>query len=283
MKYFLILIFSITVLSCRNYDTNSKGDPIAKVGDQYLYPSDLPAALTKDLSYEDSSSIADNFIKKWIRKQLLLQRAELNISATQQREINSQLEETRASLIIYQYEKQMINQKLDTIVRDEEISNYYTENESNFILNENIIKALFVKLPKDAPNIPRVRSWYRSERNEDLTELESYCYQFAEKYDYFDEDWISFDNLIQELPNIISDQERFLRYNSLIESEDSLFMYFVNIRDYRLKATPAPIEYINENIKTIILNNRKIHFLRDLENNIYNDALTREEFEIYNY
>lgn len=283
MKYFLILIFSITVLSCTNYDTNGKEDPLAKVGDQYLYPSDLPGALTKDLSLEDSSSIADNYINKWIRKQLLLQRAELNISATQQREINSQLEETRASLIIYQYEKQMINQKLDTIVRDEEISNYYTENESNFVLNENIIKALFVKLPNDAPNISRVRSWYRSERNDDLTELESYCYQFAEKYDYFDEDWISFDNLLQELPNIISDQERFLRYNSFIESEDSLFLYFVNIRDYRLKATTAPVEYINENIRTIILNNRKIQFLRDLENNIYNDALTREEFEIYRY
>jgi len=177
----------------------------------------------------------------------------------------------------------MINQKLDTVVSDNEIENYYTENESNFILEENIIKALFVKLSKDAPNISRVRSWYRSERNEDLTELESYCYQFAEKYDYFEEDWISFDNLLQELPNIISDQERYLRYNSFIESEDSLFLYFVNIRDYRLKSTTAPIEYISGNIRTIIMNNRKIRFLRDLENNIYNDALNREEIEIYKY
>ena len=196
MKYLLILLFPIAVLSCTNYDTNGKEDPLAKVDDEYLYPSDLPDALTKDLSFEDSSSISDNFINKWIRKQLLLQRAELNISVNQQREINSQLEETRASLIIYQYEKHMINQKLDTIVRDEEINNYYTENQSNFVLNENIIKALFVKLSQDAPNISRVRSWYRSERNEDLTQLESYCYQFAEKYDDFDEDWISFDNLM---------------------------------------------------------------------------------------
>ena len=211
----------------------------------------------------------------------MLQRAELNISTNQQKEINNQLEETRASLIIYQYEKQMINQKLDTIVEDDEISSYYNENLSNFVLDENIIKALFVKLSKDAPNISRVRNWYRSDRNEDLTELESYCFQFAEKYDYFDEDWISFDNLLREIPLIVNDQERYLRYNSNFEAEDSLFHYFINIRDYRLKTTTSPIEYITDNIRTIILNNRKIQFLIDLENNIYNDAINRQEFEVY--
>jgi len=281
IKNILILLLSAATISCANYDSNGKEDPIAKVGDQFLYPSDLPTALTQGLAVEDSTSISDNYINNWVRKQLLLQRAELNISSQQQREINRQLEETRASLIIYQYEKQMINQKLDTVVTDEEINRYYTDNLSTFVLKENIVKALFVKLSKDAPTISRVRTWYRSDRNEDLTELESYCYQFAEKYDYFDEDWISFGNLLQELPNTVSDQERFLRYNTFIESEDSLFHYFVNIRDYRLKTTTPPEEYIRDNIRTIILNNRKIQFLRELENNIYNDALNSEEFEIY--
>jgi len=281
MKYLFLLLFSLSFLSCTSYDSNGREEPIAKVGDRYLYPSDLPEAITFGLTPEDSSSISKKYINKWIRKQLLLQRAELNISTNQQKEINNQLEETRASLMIYQYEKQMINQKLDTIVEDDEITRYYNENLSNFALDENIIKALFVKLSKDAPNISRVRNWYRSDRNEDLTELESYCFQFAEKYDYFDEDWISFDNLLRELPMIVDDQERYLRYNSYYETEDSLFHYFINIRDYRLKTTTSPIEYITDNILTIILNNRKIQFLIDLENNIYNDAINRQEFEVY--
>lgn len=282
MKHIFIVLFTLSFLSCSNYDSNSREEPLAKVSDRYLYPSDLPEALTHGLSPEDSSSIAENYIHKWIRKQLMLQKAELNISTGQQKEINNQLEETRTSLIIYQYEKQMINQKLDTVIEDDEISRYYDDNLSNFVLDDNIIKALFVKLSKDAPNISRVRSWYRSDRNEDLTELESYCYQFAEKYDYFDEDWISFDNLLREIPFVVNDQERFLRYNSYIETDDSLYYYFATIRDYRLKTTTIPIEYIADNIRTIILNNRKIQFLKDLENNIFNDALNRQEFEVYN-
>ena len=279
----LMIIFSIAgICSCANYDNNGREEPLAKVGDKYLYPSDIPTILTSGLSREDSSSITNTYINKWIRTHLLLQRAELNISSEQQKEISNQLEETRTSLIIYQYEKQMINQKLDTLVAENAILNYYNENMSNFVLDENIIKALFVKIPKDAPNISRVRNWYLSDRSEDLTELESYCYQFAEKYDDFDEKWISFDKLLKELPAVVNDQERYLRYNSNIENDDSLHHYFVNIREYRLKTTTAPIEYVADNIKAIILNNRKIQFLIDLENNIFNDALNRGEFEIYN-
>lgn len=282
MKQMITIGFVLVLFSCANYDNSSREDPLAKVGDKYLYPSDLPGILTTGLSREDSSSISDTYINKWIRKQLLLQRAELNISPEQQREINNQLDETRTSLMIYQYEKQMINQKLDTLVNEVEIERYFNDNMSNFALEENVIKALFAKISKDAPNISRVRNWYRSDRSEDLTELESYCYQFAEKYDDFDEDWISFDKLLKELPVAITDQERFLRYNTHIESDDSLHYYFVNIREYRLKTTTAPIEYVSKNIKSIILNNRKIQFLIDLENSIFNDALNRGEFEIYN-
>ncbi len=283
MKQMLTILFVLVFFSCTNYDNNGREEPLAKVGDKYLYHADLPVMLTSGLSNEDSSSISDSYIKKWIRKQLLLQRAELNISSEQQKEINNQLEDTRTSLIIYQYEKQMINQKLDTLVEEDEILNYYSDNMSNFVLDENIIKALFVKIPIDAPNISRVRNWYRSDRSEDLTELESYCYQFAEKYDDFDEDWISFDKLLKELPVAVNDQERFLRYNTYIENDDSLYHYFVNIREYRLKTTTAPIEYVADNIKSIILNNRKIQFLIDLENSIFNDALNRGEFEVYNF
>jgi len=283
MKQMITILFVLVFFSCTKYDNNAREEPLAKVGDKYLYPSDLPVILTSGLSNEDSSSISDTYINKWIRKQLLLQRAELNISSEQQKEINNQLEDTRTSLIIYQYEKQMINQKLDTLVEEEEILHYYSDNMSNFVLDENIIKALFVKIPKDAPNISRVRNWYRSDRSEDMTELESYCYQFAEKYDDFDEDWISFDKLLKELPVAVNDQERLLRYNTYIENDDSLYHYFVNIREFRLKTTTAPIEYVADNIKSIILNNRKIQFLIDLENSIFNDALNRREFEVYNY
>jgi hypothetical protein len=278
-----IIIFSLFLVFtfCSTYNSNNTGDPIAKVGDDYLYASDIPDIFTDELTNEDSVNIAKEYIQKWIKKQLILLKAELNLTADKQREVNKQLEETRTSLIIYQYEQEMIKQKLDTFVAENEIEKFYEKNSSNFVLKQNIVKALYVKLPADAPNINRVKQLYKSSNDEDLTQLESYCYQYAEKFDYFNEEWIHFSKLLNELPVTILDKERFLKHNNHIELQDSLHHYFVHLRDFTLKGTVSPLEFIQDDIKTIILTNRKIEFLKDLENNIYNDALNRNEFEIY--
>jgi len=281
MKKILIFGLLLAIFSCSTYHSDNAGDLIATVGDKYLYLSDIPDFFSYELSEKDSATIAKKYIQKWIKKQLILQKAELNLTVAKQREVNKQLEETKASLIIYQYEQEMIKQKLDTIVTENEIEAFYRENPSNFILKQNIVKALYVKLSIDAPNLNKVKQWYKSNNDEDLTQLESYCYQYAEKFDYFNEEWIYFDKLLKELPVIIPDQERFLKRNNYIETQDSLYHFFVHLRDHTLKGAVSPVEFVENDIKTIILTNRKIEFLKELENNIYNDALNRNEFEIY--
>lgn len=281
MRKTLIFCLLMAIFSCSTYHSNNGGDPIATVGDKYLYLSDIPDFFSYELSAKDSAIIAKKYIQKWIKKQLILQKAELNLTVAKQREVNKQLEEIRASLIIYQYEQEMIKQKLDTIVTENEIEAFYRENPSNFILKQNIVKALYVKLSIDAPNLNKVKQWYKSNNDEDLTQLESYCYQYAEKFDYFNEEWIYFDKLLKELPAIIPDQERFLNRTNYIETQDSLYHYFVHLRDQTLKGAVSPVEFVQNDIKTIILTNRKIEFLKELENNIYNDALNRNEFEIH--
>jgi hypothetical protein len=45
-------------------------------------------------------------------------------------------------LLIYKYEEQMLRDRLDTVVSDAEIEQYFNQNASNFVLEENIVKAL---------------------------------------------------------------------------------------------------------------------------------------------
>ena len=105
MKKTLIFCLLMVIFSCSTYHSNNGGDPIATVGDKYLYLSDIPDFFSYELSAKDSAVIAKKYIQKWIKKQLILQKAELNLTVAKQREVNKQLEETRASLIIYQYEQ----------------------------------------------------------------------------------------------------------------------------------------------------------------------------------
>ncbi|OFY60628.1 MAG: hypothetical protein A2V50_05695, partial [Bacteroidetes bacterium RBG_19FT_COMBO_42_10] len=205
-----------------------------------------------------------------------------NLSADLKIEIDNQLEETRSNLVIYQYQRQMMLERMDTVLTEAELEQYYLDNQKSFKLNSNIIKALFIKLPDETPNISRIRLLARSNEQEDLQDLESYCYQFADKFDDFNEKWVPFNRLSVELPQDIPNEESFLRRTTFVEATDSVDLYFITIRDYKLRSTVAPFEYVRDDIKRIIWNNRRFEFIQSLENGIYNDALKENGFTIFN-
>jgi hypothetical protein len=280
-RFLLSGLFMLTIaLSCTQIETRSREKPLAQVFEKNLYPSDTRDIFPSNISRKDSILILHNYVDKWVKKQLILQKAELNLTE-EQKDVRQQIEEYRSSLLIYKYEQNLILQKLDTLISDEEIEAYYTENPSNFNLDRHIVKALFIKLPLDAPDLWRVRQLYRSEREEDFKELESYCYQYGVKYDYFEDNWIPFTTITRVLPNEIRNPESFLRWNRYIEQQDSAFRYMAHLREHSLAGTVAPLPYIEQKIRSIILNKRKVQFIRDLENNIYKDALNKGSFTIY--
>lgn len=280
-NYLTILILLIISASCSNFNGNSNRQAVARADEEYLYRDELPPLFNNGITREDSISIVRNYIDRWIKRQLILSRAEINLTEEYKSEMDQKIEETRENLLIYQYQQQMMLQRMDTTVTEEKIQSYYDENIQNFNLSYPLVKALFIKIPIEAPNIDRVRVWYKSYNQENIQNLESYCYQFADKFDDFGENWINISHLLRVLPEDIGRSDRFLRNNSHFETSDSLYYYFVNIRDFRLRGAVAPIEYVSGDIKNIILNNRKIDFLQILENGIYNEALKDNSFKIY--
>jgi len=279
--YSIIVLISIVLLSGCLSKKNDKNDKaLAKVYDKYLYSSDIKEIFPAKISKEDSIQIARSYINNWVKKQLILRKAEMNLT-DENRDIEKQIEDYRSSLLIFRYRQELIKQKLDTNVTEAEIEKYYNEFSGNFILNQSIIKTTYVKVSKSAPDISNVRQWCRSDNPDDITKLDAYCYQYASKYDNFNNQWIPFVNLFNEIPIQITDEERILNNQSFIEASDSLFYYYVKINDYRLRSTIQPLDYASLKIKSIILNKRKFTYFDELENNIYNDALDRNEFIIY--
>lgn len=276
-----IVIIMAILISCNREKKANKEVPVAKVYDKVLYLSDLQHIFRKNQTKEDSAEFARTYIDNWIKTQLLLKKAELNLTGDQL-DISDQLDAYRSSLLIYKYEEQMIREKVDTVVTAADIEKYYTENNPNFILNENIVKVLFIKMPLSAPQNEDLKKWYKSDNKEDITNLEKYCFAYANKYSDFDEDWISFANIQRQLPEAIANEDDFLGSNRLIEKQDSEFLYLVNINEIKPKGTIAPLEYVSGKIRDVILNKRKLQFISELEKNIYNDAADHSNFKVYN-
>lgn len=275
-------LLSVLLLAGCKYNTSEVNRiAVARVGEDILYRDQVPWVMPPIATEADSNALLQNYVNSWARKEFLYLKARENLAPEINASIEKQLQETRENLVIYHYQRQMMIEKMDTIVTDREMESYYATNEKNFYLSSNIVKALFIKVPLDAPNVYRVRMWYRSADQNDLQELESYCYQFAEKFDDFKEDWVTMDKVSVELPSPIPNEDTFLRYNTWYETSDSLSLYFVTFRDYRLRYSLAPYEYVRNDIKGIILNNRRFEFLQTLENGIYSEGIKANLLKVY--
>jgi hypothetical protein len=278
----LIIIFAIILLTgCRNKTTTAGRIIVADVENVRLYYDEIPQLIQHGINEADSVAIVQNYVNKWAKRRLLLKKAEENLTPELKSVIEQQIEETRTNLVIYQYQQQMILEKMDTILSETELENYYKTYEKSFILNSDIVKALFIKLPVETPDLNKIRMLARSSNQNDLQQLETYCYQFAEKFDDFNEGWVPMDKLSVELQQDIENKETFLKNNRFFETSDSLSVYLISIRDYRLRSDTAPFEYVKNDIKRIIWNTRRIEFIQSLENGIYNEALKKNSFRIY--
>jgi hypothetical protein len=280
-RFLPVLVLSITISSCIRNEGAAKRQLIARAGDATLYLDDVPLGILNGISGTDSSVFVQNYITKWAKKELVFQRANANLTQELKDEIEKQLDESRMNLIVYEYQRQLMLQKMDTLISDEELENYYAANENSLRLTSNIVKALFIKLPLETPSLSRIKLLARSVNQKDLQELESLCYQFAEKFDDFNEQWVTLDKLSLELSEDISNQENFLRRNTYYETSDSSSAYLLTIYDYRLRGALSPFEYVKEDIKRVIWNNRRIKFIQDLENGIYDEALKENILKIY--
>jgi hypothetical protein len=281
MKVYLLIFTSILVMaSCKESQKKKQDVPVARVFDKYLYSSDLKGIVPNGLTSSDSATLVKDYIDKWVRKQLLLLKAEENLTSSE-KNVEKQIDDYRTSLLVFKYEQNIIQQKLDTNISEEEIAKYFNENSSNFILNQNLVKATFIKVAKTAPDIAKIRRWYLSDNERDIKEVEIYCYKYAAKYDYFDEDWVEFRYLLDQMPEINTTSQNLLKTQKAIEMSDSSYYYFVRIYDYRLEGTVAPMEFVGSNIKSIVLNKRKIQKINQLESDIYNDAMNHGNFTIY--
>ena len=144
-----------------------------------------------------------------------------------------------------------------------------------------MIKGTFIKVPLSASGIDELRAWSRANGEEELDQMEKYCISYADKYSDFNDTWVYFSSIKMQLPMQISQPSRYLRYNRNMETTDSLFRYFLHVSDHLPEGVVSPIEMVSNDITNILLNKRKIEFFKNLEQQVYNDGVTRNQFEIY--
>ncbi len=278
ITYLLLLTFLFSCSS--NAEKDQDRVAVARANNEYLYQDDIIDIVPAGTPTKDSAELIKKYIDNWIRESLVTQKAESNLG-DDQKNVEKQLRNYRNSLITYTYEKELVKQKLDTIVTDAEIEEYYNNNKADFELKDNIIKVVYVKVDKKAPGLDKLKKMYKSDVPSDRELLESYCHQFASNFYLDDSSWLLFDDLLKEIPIQTYNKELFLQNNRFVEVSDSLNHYFVNIKGFQIRNSLSPLGFEKENIINIILNKRKLQLITKMIEDIYNDAANTNKIEIY--
>ncbi|HEX9650474.1 MAG TPA: peptidyl-prolyl cis-trans isomerase [Cyclobacteriaceae bacterium] len=262
-------------------EESTQSEPIARVLDHYLYPEDLAGIIGPGVSKEDSANLVLRYIKSWARKQLLINQAAANIDFNEA-ELERKILDYRYALMVYEFEKQYVNQEINLELSPQEIRDYYEKNKDKFELKQNIIRGVYVKIPNQAPRLVQVKNWVLSNKQKDLEELRSYCLRFATNYSLEDSVWLNFDEVIRGTPlTAITNKVEFLRKNRFVESTDDEFNYLIRIDEYRITDQISPLTFVEDQIRSIIINKRKVELTRNLEDKVFNEAVTKKDFEVY--
>ncbi len=278
LNWIVIPVVLLLVYGCGSQRSDKEKTPLVKVYDKYLYYEDIEALIPQDGTKEDSAVKVSNFIDIWVKKQLMLKKAELYLS-NNQKDVEQQIEDYRASLLIYKYKQKFIEQKLDTVIPPNEIEAYYLQHGTELKLTTHVFKGVYVKILKSVPDLNRLRYWLRSNTAQDSAQMIEFCRTNATKFDNFNGNWMQFTDVFKEFPVPAMDNAEFLKNRTFYEAENERFIYFLKIKDYRLAGAPAPLMFIENDIKNIILNKRKTLLINELEVNIYQTALDKGNLE----
>lgn len=243
---------------------------VAEVYGHELHESDLKGLVADGLSADDSIAIVANYVDQWVRQMVMLNKAEKNVDD----DFSRQLGEYRNSLLIYSYERQILNQLLDTNVSLTQMEVYYNQNPSQFQLKGSIVKAVYVITPKKTAVDAKLRSHIakRIFIDDDIMTLEEIAARHGFTGYYDGSQWMPFYSLQAVVPIKTYNEDLFLRQNrSIVFSDDSL-TYYVRILDYKVSDEVAPLELQLDNIRAMIINQRKIEILGKLQSDLLAEA-----------
>lgn len=277
--FILLLLAGLATCSFFKKKQVADADAIARVNDEYLYASDIQS-LTKGLKGTDSLDVLKNYAENWVRKKMLLQKAIENIPEDDLG-ITKKIEEYRESLLLYEYEKALINQKLDTVIHAEELNEWYEKLKNDFPLENDVFLLFFIKLKKDAPDLANARKWITKPKDEeDLQKLEGYCKEFASSYILEKGMWYEKENVLKNFPLNEYDLNSLAGSKNFREFKTDEGSWFIRVADVLKKEEAAPLEFVRDKIVKVIIEKRSLKLVEKTYDKIYQDGIKTKSFEV---
>ena len=278
MKFIYFYLFLL--ISACNLPTNDESDAVARVGESYLFSSDLQDQIGPRYN-GDSLQIANRLIDDWAEQLLYLKKAEINLNSTEKKRLDKLVRTYRNDLYVKTYKDMAIQSQLDSVVDQVEIQDYFEQNKANFRTNKDLLRGRYVRVRNENFNLNTIRRSLKRFNDLDKILLDSIALQFT-TYSMNDSIWVQASQFFNRLP-LISERryKNFLKNNTFFELQDSLEVYLVVVEEVVLRNELAPLEYVTPTLKQILINKRKLELMRQFDREIIEEGLQQNTYEIY--
>lgn len=289
-KLLYITLVAIAAMACNAAPENSEGaaevafadNTLVVVDGVALTSDDLMRAMPSGWSGEDSITFAKMYIDNWVLKQLKISRAN-DVLPTYEETIESLVEDYRQSLIMRQLDQYYIDNDIDHNVTDQQVSAYYKNNKSQFMLGHNVVKGVIVKVPKNFKNVTTLnKALAEARKSGSVMELMALAEKLSLDVVDLTAQWNPYNDFLGYLPTV-----RTRNYDHLLSttsaqnmpSDDATF-YFI-FTDVARKGNLSPLELVEDDIKRKLYADRRSAIVMNYENDLRRDAISQERITFY--
>lgn len=271
------IVIALVLGACGDKDTGNKDREIAKVYDKSLLASETVGVVPPGTQPQDSALLVNAFIQRWISDQLLMYEAERNIP--KDANIDKLVRDYRASLVRFNYEEQLIGQKLDSTVNEAEVRQFYEAHKDEFQLQSTILKCLLVKMPVSGPNSEMNKLW-NSRSDSDAAKMMELAKSKATLALLDRNKWYRLDEVAAILPQgtLTADNIGSRREGTLSEGD---YKYYYRVLETVRGKETAPFDYVQEQASKVILHKRKQDLLENWKKEVYDNELRRGNIKVF--
>jgi hypothetical protein len=282
LKYISIILLNLALVSCNSISKEEEQAAVvvAKAGSASLDMDEFKEHFISTGVQKDSSYLSGKTIENWAREALFYEEASVKLNDDEKR-VEREVENYRKTLVNYIYQTKIVEANLDTNISKQEIEDYYNAHRDNFILNENIIKVNYFKIPVKAQGIDKIKRLLYFNNAKDAEQLKNLCVQNAENFFMNDSTWLLLDDIKKEIPKLRDQPDFNLSPGRIVEFTDAQYYYFLRVKDLKTKNSMSPINFERQNIKNFVINNRKAQLIRDYKQLLLEKAKADKTFIVY--
>ncbi|VXC33152.1 conserved hypothetical protein [Flavobacterium sp. 9AF] len=282
MRFIPLIILIIFTTSCEYFRKPKEPLAVARVANEILYQKDIQNLVPKGTSKEDSIAIVKAYLDRWATQKLLFNGAEINLSKDKTEEYEKLINQYKIDLYTKGYLEELVFKKIDTVVTEEQIKEYYEKNKQYFKNPSELVKLRYINLVKENPKFENIKAKFTSFAKKDIKYLEDLSIQFK-SYAFNDTIWVDANQVFQKLPFInLENKNRYLADGINYQYPDSTTVWLVKVNKVLPKDSTTPLQFLIPTIKQVIINNRKLELIKTIEKEITDDAIKNKKYEVYN-